>query len=144
MDVLRTPDDRFASVPGFDQPVSYADVPDGEGGLLRMAYVDAGPSDMGVGHDMPMTDMPTPPVDMPTPPPDFGQDVPTPPVDLGVDLPIPPGDLGTPKAYLADCTVDAECKFGFCLGASSQSKGKCAANYVFAFGASTCEDFTLN
>ena len=45
MDVLRTPDDRFASLTGFDHPVSYADVPDGEGGTLRMAYVDAGPAD---------------------------------------------------------------------------------------------------
>ncbi len=42
MDVLRTPDDRFASVRGFDHEPSYADVPDGEGGTLRMAYVDAG------------------------------------------------------------------------------------------------------
>ena len=45
MDVLRTPDDRFASLPGFDQPPSYADLPDGDGGTLRMAYVDAGPAD---------------------------------------------------------------------------------------------------
>ena len=45
MDVLRTPDDRFASLPGFAHPPSYADVPDGEGGTLRMAYVDAGPAD---------------------------------------------------------------------------------------------------
>jgi haloalkane dehalogenase len=48
MDVLRTPDDRFASVPGFDHPACYADVPDGEGGFLRMAYVDVGPSDAPV------------------------------------------------------------------------------------------------
>jgi haloalkane dehalogenase len=45
MDVLRTPDDRFASLSGFDHPVSYAEVPDGDGGRLRMAYVDAGPAD---------------------------------------------------------------------------------------------------
>ena len=45
MDVLRTPDDRFASLPGFDRPPSYADLPDGDGGTLRMAYVDAGPAD---------------------------------------------------------------------------------------------------
>ena len=45
MDVLRTPDERFATLPGFDRPTSYADVPDGDGGTLRMAYVDAGPPD---------------------------------------------------------------------------------------------------
>ena len=45
MDVLRTPDDRFASLPGFDHPPSYADLPDGHGGTVRMGYVDAGPSD---------------------------------------------------------------------------------------------------
>jgi haloalkane dehalogenase len=44
MDVLRTPDERFGSLPGFDLAPRYADVPDGDGGLLRMAYVDAGPS----------------------------------------------------------------------------------------------------
>jgi haloalkane dehalogenase len=45
MQTLRTPDDRFADLPGFDRPPSYADVPDGDGGTLRMAYVDAGPAD---------------------------------------------------------------------------------------------------
>jgi len=45
MHALRTPDDRFAALPGFDRPPSYAEVPDGEGGVLRMAYVDAGPAD---------------------------------------------------------------------------------------------------
>jgi len=40
MDVLRTPDERFAALPDFDYPVGYAEV-DG----LRMAYVDAGPPD---------------------------------------------------------------------------------------------------
>ena len=45
MDLLRTPDDRFASLSGFDHPVSYAEVPDGDGGSLRMAYVDVGPAD---------------------------------------------------------------------------------------------------
>ncbi len=45
MDTLRTPDDRFADLPGFDRPPSYSDVPDGEGGTLRMAYVEAGPAD---------------------------------------------------------------------------------------------------
>jgi haloalkane dehalogenase len=45
MDVLRTPEDRFAALAGSGRPPSYAEVPDGEGGSLRMAYVDAGPSD---------------------------------------------------------------------------------------------------
>ncbi len=45
MDTLRTPDDRFADLPGFDLTPSYADVPDGEGGTLRMAYVETGPAD---------------------------------------------------------------------------------------------------
>ena len=45
MDVLRTPDDRFADLPGFPHEPRYAEVPDGDGGSLRMAYVDAGPAD---------------------------------------------------------------------------------------------------
>jgi haloalkane dehalogenase len=45
MDVLRTPDDRFHDLPGFPHEPRYADVPDGEGGSLRMAYVDAGAAD---------------------------------------------------------------------------------------------------
>ena len=42
---LRTPDDRFEDLPGFDHEPRYAEVPDGEGGQLRMAYVEAGPAD---------------------------------------------------------------------------------------------------
>ncbi|HEX5087481.1 MAG TPA: alpha/beta fold hydrolase, partial [Nocardioides sp.] len=45
MDTYRTPDDRFELLPGFAWSPSYVDVPDGEGGTLRMAYVDAGPAD---------------------------------------------------------------------------------------------------
>jgi len=48
MDVLRTPEDRFADLPGFDLPPAYAEVadPDRPGtGTLRMAYVDVGPAD---------------------------------------------------------------------------------------------------
>lgn len=45
MDVLRTPEERFAALPGFDHRPRYAEVPDGDGGTLRMAYVDAGPAD---------------------------------------------------------------------------------------------------
>jgi haloalkane dehalogenase len=45
MDVVRTPEDRFADLPDFALEPHYAEVPDGEGGSLRMAYVDAGPVD---------------------------------------------------------------------------------------------------
>jgi haloalkane dehalogenase len=38
MDVLRTPGERFADLPGFGYPPRYADV-----GGLRLAYVEAGP-----------------------------------------------------------------------------------------------------
>jgi haloalkane dehalogenase len=38
--VLRTPEDRFADLPGFDYPPRYADA-----GGLRLAYVEAGPAD---------------------------------------------------------------------------------------------------
>ncbi len=38
MQVLRTPEDRFADLPGFRDPPRYANV-DG----LRLAYVEAGP-----------------------------------------------------------------------------------------------------
>jgi haloalkane dehalogenase len=44
MNVLRTPDDRFDSLPDFDYEPRYAAVPDGDGGHLRMAYVEAGPA----------------------------------------------------------------------------------------------------
>jgi len=45
VETLRTPDARFAGLPDFDHPTQYAAVPDGEGGSLRMAYVEAGPAD---------------------------------------------------------------------------------------------------
>lgn len=47
MDTYRTPDDRFDGLTGFPWPPRYADVadPDGDGGTLRMAYVEAGPAD---------------------------------------------------------------------------------------------------
>ena len=45
MDTLRTPEDRFAALPGFEHPPAYVDVPDGDGGTLRMAYVETGPAD---------------------------------------------------------------------------------------------------
>jgi haloalkane dehalogenase len=45
MDLLRTPDDRFGELPDFPFEARYAEVPDGDGGRLRMAYVESGPSD---------------------------------------------------------------------------------------------------
>jgi len=45
MEVLRTPDDRFASLPGYPFEPHYLEVPDGEGGELRVHYVDEGPGD---------------------------------------------------------------------------------------------------
>ncbi len=45
MDSYRTPDDRFADLPDFPWPPSYAEVRDPDGDTLRMAYVDAGPAD---------------------------------------------------------------------------------------------------
>src|SRR2546425_13188231 len=45
MDVLRTPDERFADLPGYSFAPHYLEVPDGEGGQLRVQYVDEGPED---------------------------------------------------------------------------------------------------
>jgi haloalkane dehalogenase len=44
MRTLRTPDQRFAELPDFDIAARYADVPDGDGGTLRMAWVELGPT----------------------------------------------------------------------------------------------------
>jgi haloalkane dehalogenase len=41
---LRTPDDRFASLPGFDFAPHYVELPDGDDGTLRMHYLDEGPA----------------------------------------------------------------------------------------------------
>lgn len=43
MHFLRTPDERFTGLPGFTYSPHYADVPDGDGGTLRMHYLDEGP-----------------------------------------------------------------------------------------------------
>ena len=40
MEVLRTPDERFASLPGYDFPPNYVET----GGGLRIHYIDEGPS----------------------------------------------------------------------------------------------------
>ncbi len=43
MDALRTPDARFTELPGFPFSPKYVDVPDPEGGSLRVHYIDEGP-----------------------------------------------------------------------------------------------------
>jgi haloalkane dehalogenase len=45
MQTLRTPDDRFDTLPDFPYRPNYADVPDPDGGTLRMAWVEDGPAD---------------------------------------------------------------------------------------------------
>jgi haloalkane dehalogenase len=45
MEALRTPDERFASLPGFAFTPHYVDVPSGDGaGTLRVHYLDEGPT----------------------------------------------------------------------------------------------------
>lgn len=48
MKALRTPDERFESLPGYDFAPHYAEVPDGQGGGLRMHFLDEGPADGAV------------------------------------------------------------------------------------------------
>ena len=45
MDALRTPDDRFEGLPGFDFAPHYAEVAGHDGGRLRVHYLDEGPAD---------------------------------------------------------------------------------------------------
>ena len=45
MKTLRTPDERFENLPGYPFAPHYTDVPDGEGGTLRVHHVDEGPAD---------------------------------------------------------------------------------------------------
>jgi len=45
MEYLRTPDDRFEGLPGYNFAPHYVEVPDGEGGKLRVHYIDEGPRD---------------------------------------------------------------------------------------------------
>ncbi len=47
MNTLRTPDERFRGLPGFPFEPHYTDVPDGDGGRLRVHYVEEGPRDAG-------------------------------------------------------------------------------------------------
>jgi len=42
MKILRTPDERFADLKDFPYEPKYAEIPDGEGGTLRIHYVDEG------------------------------------------------------------------------------------------------------
>ncbi|HEU5469430.1 MAG TPA: haloalkane dehalogenase [Actinophytocola sp.] len=48
MRTLRTPADRFDRLPEFGYPPRFASVPDGDGGSLRMAWVEDGPADGAV------------------------------------------------------------------------------------------------
>ena len=43
MQVLRTPDERFAELPGYAFTPRYAEIDDFDGGTLRVHYVDEGP-----------------------------------------------------------------------------------------------------
>lgn len=45
MKSLRTPDDRFENLPGYDFGPNYLQIPDGDGGELRIHYLDEGPQD---------------------------------------------------------------------------------------------------
>jgi len=45
MDVLRTPDDRFADLADFPYPPNYTEIADADGTALRIHFVDAGPAD---------------------------------------------------------------------------------------------------
>ena len=43
MKTLRTPDERFENLPNFPFAPHYVEIPDGEGGRLRIHYVDENP-----------------------------------------------------------------------------------------------------
>ena len=45
MRLLRTPDDRFTDLPDFSFEPRYAELADPYGGVIRVGYVEAGPSD---------------------------------------------------------------------------------------------------
>ncbi|HZT65032.1 MAG TPA: haloalkane dehalogenase [Acidimicrobiales bacterium] len=48
MEVLRTPDERFEGLPDFGYEPHYVTIPDGDGGRLRVHYLDEGPSEAEV------------------------------------------------------------------------------------------------
>ena len=45
MDVLRTPDERFSDLPGYDFEPNYTDITDPDAGALRVHHIEAGPAD---------------------------------------------------------------------------------------------------
>ena len=47
MEILRTPDDRFTNLPGWNMQPHYTDVAagDGSGKKIRVAHYEAGPAD---------------------------------------------------------------------------------------------------
>ena len=45
MNIIRTPDERFANLPGFAFEPHYIEIPDDDFSSLRMHYVDEGPHD---------------------------------------------------------------------------------------------------
>ncbi|MFZ8822346.1 MAG: haloalkane dehalogenase, partial [Ilumatobacteraceae bacterium] len=45
MQVVRTPAERFEALPDFPFAPHYVEIDDGEGGRLRVHYVDEGPRD---------------------------------------------------------------------------------------------------
>lgn len=45
MKSLRTPDERFRDLPGYPFEPNYVEIDDGDGGSLRIHYVDEGPAD---------------------------------------------------------------------------------------------------
>src|SRR3954451_24849843 len=45
VETLRTPDERFAGLPGFPYEPGYVTFDDDDGGTLRVAFVDVGPGD---------------------------------------------------------------------------------------------------
>jgi haloalkane dehalogenase len=45
MKALRTPEERFQKLPGYSFQPHYAEISDGEGGTLRVHYIDEGPRD---------------------------------------------------------------------------------------------------
>ncbi|MDF1728234.1 MAG: haloalkane dehalogenase [Sulfitobacter sp.] len=47
MQFLRTDDSRFSDLPDYDFAPHYSEVPDGEGGTLRIHHIDEGPHDAG-------------------------------------------------------------------------------------------------
>ena len=44
MEFIRTPDERFNNLDGYPFEPHYVEIDDGEGGSLRMHYLDEGPA----------------------------------------------------------------------------------------------------